>query len=104
MPEDTPPSATRMESRWVAFLTAIALAFGGVWLQNQWATSLRLADQIQVMTAAHNSEMSALMRHVDDKYVQKDLLVQLDNRLKRIEGKIDELKSSSGSPPHGIRE
>jgi hypothetical protein len=88
MPEDTPPSVTRMESRWVAFLTAIALAFGGVWLQNQFAATLRLQEQ-----------MSEFMRHVDDKYVQKDFLNTVTDRLRRIEDKVDNIADEVKSTP-----
>ena len=73
-------SVTKLESRWIAFITAIALFFGGWWLQNQYDTVLRLQQQ-----------QTDFMRHVDDKYVQKDYLSLVEMRLSRIETKIDNL-------------
>ena len=74
-------NVTKLESRWIAFITAVALLFGGWWLQNQYDTVLRLQKQ-----------QTAFMRHVDDKYVQKDTLVIVSDRLDRIENKIDALR------------
>jgi hypothetical protein len=87
MPEDTPPAVTRLESRWVAFITAVALAFGGIWLQNQFAATLRLQEQ-----------MAEFMRHVDDKYVQKDFLNTVTERLGRIENKVDDIADDIRQP------
>mgnify|MGYP000932967695 FL=1 len=78
MPEG---NVTKLESRWIAFITAVALLFGGWWLQNQYDTVLRLQQQ-----------QTDFMRHVDDKYVQKDTLVIVSDRLDRIENKIDALR------------
>jgi cell division protein FtsL len=81
-------NVTKMESRWVAFLTAIALAFGGIWLQNQYDATLRLQQQ-----------MADFMRHVDDKYVQKDFLQTVTERLGRIENKVDDIANEVKSEP-----
>jgi cell division protein FtsB len=83
MPEDQ--AVNRMEGRWIAFLTAIALAFGGIWLQNQYEATLRLQEDV-----------SNFMRHVDDKYVQKDYLDTLVDRLRRIEDKLDDVRDEMG--------
>ena len=85
-------TVTKLESRWVAFLTAVALLFGGWWLQNQYDTVLRLQTQL-----------NEYMRHVDSSYVQKDYLSnvtgqldRIDNsvntRLNRIEDKLDRMR------------
>jgi cell division protein FtsB len=76
-------NVTKLESRWIAFITAIALLFGGWWLQNQYDTVLRLQQQ-----------QTDFMRHVDDKYVQKDYLETVTSRLERIEDKIDDLRDT----------
>jgi hypothetical protein len=85
MPEDQ--AVNRMEGRWIAFLTAIALAFGGIWLQNQYEATLRLQEDV-----------STFMRHVDDKYVQKDYLDTMVDRLRRIEDKLDEVRDQMNRP------
>lgn len=72
---------SKLEARWVAFLTSIALMFGGWWLQNQYATVLRIQDQI-----------AEIMRHVDDGYVRKEYLQTVIDRVRRIEDKIDKLE------------
>jgi hypothetical protein len=80
MPDENQSSAGKMEGRWLAFLTAIALAFGGIWLQNQYDTTLRLQEQL-----------NDLMKHIDDGYVRKDYFSRVEDRLDRIETKIDNI-------------
>ena len=77
--------ASKLEQRWIAALTAIALLFGGWWLQNQYDTMLRVQEQL--------SEFS---RHVDNAYVRKDYLQLVENRLGRIEDKIDDIRDAKG--------
>jgi low affinity Fe/Cu permease len=72
---------SKLESRWIAFITAIALFFGGRWLQNQYTTTLRVQE-----------ELAEFMRFADDRYVEKDYLKTVTDRLERIEEKIDALK------------
>ena len=81
-------NVTKLESRWIAFVTAVALLLGGWWLQNQYDTLLRLQQQ-----------QADFMRHVDDKYVQKDFLEIVTERLTRIEDKIDTMKAANAAPP-----
>lgn len=83
MDETNDSPVSKLESRWIAVLTAIALFFGGWWLQNMYETTMRIQQQ-----------MSEFMRHVDDRYVQKDYLSTVENRLNRIEGKIDDLRET----------
>ena len=83
MVEGKEDRTSKMESRWVAFLTAVALTFGGIWLQNQYDATLRLQEQ-----------MAAFMRHVDDKYVQKDYMETIASRLSRMEDKLDDLHAA----------
>lgn len=78
----------KLESRWIAFITAVALMFGGWWLQNQYDTILRIQQQ-----------QAEFMRYVDDKYVQKDTFVIVVERLDRIENKIDSINKKTVSPP-----
>ena len=73
---------SKFESRWSAFITAIALFFGGWWLQNQYTTTLRVQE-----------ELGEFMRFADDRYVEKDYLQNVTDRLERIEEKIDALAS-----------
>ena len=70
------------ESRWIAFITAIALFFGGWWLQNQYTTTLRVQE-----------DLGEFMRFADERYVEKDYLKTVTDRLERIEEKIDALAS-----------
>ena len=70
----------KLESRWIAFITAIALFFGGWWLQNQYTTTLRVQE-----------ELGEFMRFADERYVEKDYLKTVTDRLERIEEKIDAL-------------
>ena len=69
---------SKLESRWIAFITAIALFFGGWWLQNQYITTLKVQE-----------ELGEFMRLADDRYVEKDYLKTVTDRLERIEEKID---------------
>jgi len=72
----------KLESRWIAFITAIALFFGGWWLQNQYTTTLRVQE-----------ELGEFMRFADERYVEQDYLKTVTDRLDRIEEKIDSLAS-----------
>lgn len=80
MPENM---AGKMETRWVAFVTAIALFFGGWWLQNQYHTTLRLQQQL-----------TEFITRVDDKYVEKDELASIIERLSRIENALEARRKS----------
>lgn len=68
----------KLEQRMWSILITISLAFGGIWLQNQYATVQSLLTQLH-----------EYQRFVDDKYVaqkQYDLNERIvDNRLTRIE-------------------
>ena len=78
--EETTSGTSKLEARWMAFITAIALFFGGWWLQNQYMTTLRVQQ-----------ELGEFMRFADDRYVEKDYLNMVTDRLERIEEKIDAL-------------
>lgn len=73
---------SKMEARWVAFITAIALFFGGWWLQNQYTTTLKVQE-----------ELGEFMRFVDDHYVEKDYLTTVTTRLDRIDQKLEALRA-----------
>lgn len=79
-----PNPVTRMEQRMWSAVIAIAMLLGGWWLQNQYDTTLRLQE-----------ELGAYMRFVDDRYVEKDHLKTVTDRLTRIEGKLDLLAESA---------
>ena len=68
----------KLEQRMWSILITISLAFGGIWLQNQYATVQSLLEQLH-----------EYQRFVDDKYVNQksyDLNERLlDNRLNRLE-------------------
>lgn len=70
----------QLEGRWIAFVTAVALFFGGWWLQNQYTTTLRLQQSL-----------NDFIQRVDDKYVEKDYLAVIDGRLARIEARMEAL-------------
>jgi hypothetical protein len=79
---------SQLEARWIAFLTAVAMFFGGWWLQNQYQTTQRL-----------QSEFLAFTQRVDDKYVEKDFLGVIAARLARIEASLDALNAAAKYPP-----
>ena len=87
MGEPANPVST-LESRWIAFITAIALFFGGWWLQNQYMTTLRV-----------QKELGEFMRFADVRYVEKDYLKTITDRLDRIEQKIDALMHDQRRTP-----
>jgi hypothetical protein len=76
--------ATRVELRVWNLLVAACLMLGGWWLQNQYDTTLRLQGQL-----------TEFIRHVDDKYVEKEFLKQIDadqdRRFNQLEDKIERL-------------
>ena len=79
MAEDT--TVTKLEQRaWTAVLGVAAL-LGGWWLQNQYQTMMKIAEQ-----------HSEYIRYAASIYVQKDNMGLLLNRLDRIEQKIDRLE------------
>jgi hypothetical protein len=78
--ENSSQTVSKMEQRMWSAIVGVALLLGGWWLQNQYDTTLRIHE-----------ELMAYMRHVDDKYVQKDYLETLEGRLNRIESKIDNI-------------
>ena len=79
---------SKLESRWIAFITAIALFFGGWWLQNQYTATLRVQE-----------ELGEFMRFADERYVEKDYLKIVTDRLERIEEKIDAIASNRAREP-----
>lgn len=81
-------NVTKLESRWIAFVTAVALLLGGWWLQNQYDTMLRIQQQL-----------ADFQRHVDDGYVRKDYLGTVEGRLGRIEDKLDALRDEKRTAP-----
>lgn len=85
-------NVTKLESRWIAFVTAVALLLGGWWLQNQYDTMLRIQQQL-----------ADFQRHVDDGYVRKDYLGTVEGRLGRIEDKLDALRDEKRSAPRGAQ-
>lgn len=82
MSEPTPVS--KLEQRMWTLIVGVALALGGIWLQNQYDTTLRLQEQL-----------SQFMTHVDDKYVEDKMFQThskgINSRLDRIEDKIDKI-------------
>ena len=85
-------NVSKLESRWIAFITAVALLFGGWWLQNQYDTMLRIQQQL-----------ADFQRHVDDGYVRKDYLGTVEGRLGRIEDKLDALRDEKRIVPQGAQ-
>ena len=83
----------KLESRWIAFITAIALFFGGWWLQSQYTTTLRVPE-----------ELGEFMRFADERYVEKDYLKVVTDRLERIEEKIDALMHDQARKKGRLRE
>ena len=85
-------NVSKLESRWIAFITAVALLFGGWWLQNQYDTMLRIQQQL-----------ADFQCHVDDGYVRKDYLGTVEGRLGRIEDKLDALRDEKRIAPQGAQ-
>ena len=86
---------SQLEGRWMAFLTAVALFFGGWWLQNQYQMTLRL-----------QTDLNAFYQRVDDKYVEKDYFTVIATRLARIEASLDAIQAHAAAekralPPGG---
>ena len=75
---------SKLEQRMWTVVIGLAMALGGIWLQNQYQTTLRLQDQL-----------AAYMQFVDDKYIEVFQFEHhanvLDKRLDRIEDKLDRL-------------
>jgi hypothetical protein len=86
---DESAAVTKLEQRAWATVVGIVLLLGGWWLQNQYDTVLRLQQQVE-----------QYMRFVDDKYVQKDYLDIIVDRLERIEGKLDNVNDRLPVNPH----
>jgi hypothetical protein len=76
--------AKSLQERWIAFLTLIALSFGGIWLQNQWQATEKL-----------EREMLEHMRYMNENFVTKDHLEAIVERINRNDGIIDKLRSPS---------
>jgi hypothetical protein len=72
------PIGSKVEQRMWSILITVALAFGGIWLQNQYATVQQMQEHLQ-----------EYMRFVDDKYVQQkqyELGTHIqDDRISRLE-------------------
>jgi hypothetical protein len=77
-------TVSKLEQRMWAIVIGLALTFGGIWLQNQYATTLKLQEQL-----------AEYMQFVDDKYVEQNSFEQhtsvLDRRLDRMENKLDSI-------------
>lgn len=79
--EQKEPIGSKLEQRMWSILITVALAFGGIWLQNQYSTVQQMQEHLQ-----------EYMRFVDDKYVQQkqyDLNTRIqDDRISRMETNI----------------
>ncbi len=75
---------SKVEQRAWSILVAICLFLGAWWLQNQYNTMIKIQEQL-----------GEYMRFVDDKYVEKDYLHGIENRLGRIETKIDKISANT---------
>jgi len=86
--------ASKTELRLWNIVIAACMALGGWWLQNQYDTTLRIAE-----------ELTDFQRYVDTQYVEKEFLSSIngnmERRLDRIEGKIDALKPIDLMPTPG---
>ena len=84
--------SSRNEMRLWNILIAACLALGGIWLQNQYDTVLRLQAQI-----------AAFSLHVQGTYVNKELLNQITGdqtrRFDSIERKLDVILHRVERPP-----
>lgn len=85
-------TATKTELRLWNVVIAACMALGGWWLQNQYDTTLRIAEQL-----------ADYQRFVDQQYVEKEFLQNIngnvERRLDRIEQKIDALKPTTHLTP-----
>ena len=82
---DEPTSyATRVEQRLWTVVTGLAIFFGGWWLQNQYTMTLKIQEQL-----------ATYVQFADDRYVQKDYLRTVTDRLDRIESKIDNISNKN---------
>lgn len=68
---------------------SFCLLLGGWWLQNQHETAMRTQTQLD-----------DFVRYVSVTYVQKDYLRTIEERLRRIEEKLDELRDSNNGDRH----
>lgn len=84
-------TASKTELRLWNMVIAACMALGGWWLQNQYDTTLRIAEQL-----------TEYQRFVDSQYVEKEFLDNIsgnvERRLDRIEQKIDALKPQHLEP------
>ena len=78
-----PDTASKLEQRAWALVVGLCMLLGGWWLQNQYNTTLRLQEQL-----------TEYIRFADTKYVQKDYLGVITQRLERIEVKLDDLREA----------
>ena len=85
-------NATKLDSRWVAFITSVSLLLVGWWLQSEYDTMLRMQQQL-----------ADFQRHVDDHYVRKDYLGTVEGRLERIEDKLDALRDEKRPARQGAQ-
>lgn len=85
---------SKLEQRMWTIVVGLALAFGGIWLQNQYKTTIELQKQL-----------AEYMRFVDEKYVEQKAFdagtVVLDQRLDRIENKLDNIIRQDRGDGHG---
>lgn len=61
-----------------SFVFTVALALGGVWLQNQYDTLVKTNDRLL-----------EYQRYVDSRYVDKEMFETLIKRLDQLDNKID---------------
>lgn len=70
------------------FVNTICLMLGAFWMYNQWNITIRNQEQ-----------MLALTKHVDDRYVDKDLLaaytVEQNRRFNEIDKKLDSIDNKA---------
>lgn len=83
---------SKIEQRMWSILISVALAFGGIWLQNQYNTTIKLQEQL-----------TEYMRFVDEKYLEAQSFREhagaLAERLNRIEDKLDVVIQKDNTTP-----
>lgn len=84
---ETSQAVTRTEQRMWGAVVSFCLLLSGWWLQNQHETAMRTQQQL-----------ADFQRYVEQRYVQKDYLETMNERLRRIEAKIDEMRDDRPDP------
>lgn len=80
-------AVSRTEQRMWGAVVSFCLLLGGWWLQNQHETAMRTQQQLE-----------EFVRYVSTTYVQKDYLETINDRLKRMEAKLDALRDDGRDP------